>query len=184
MPPEKVAMKILYTPHTNFTESVMNKAAKVFQTFEYVQEWAWQIRNCSDEFLINFPPDSAQANNSRRLLSILLDDNSTDIPQILRPGVDLLRQNFSLNTSSLETAQQLLNESAPGNIWEIVTTIRDVSSGIYNMLDRFDWDMYFPVSDEGQCLCLGVCCRMPDPSGGSYCPLLCNDPCTPWLNEY
>ena len=50
----------------------------------------------------------------------------------------------------LDTAQQLLNESAPGNLWETVTTIRDVASGVYQILNLFDWDIFFPLPSEGE----------------------------------
>ena len=53
----------------------------------------------------------------------------------------------------LNTAQQLLNQSAPNNIWDTMATIRDVSSGVFQVLSLFDWDIFFPVPSEGECPC-------------------------------
>ena len=50
----------------------------------------------------------------------------------------------------LNTAQQLLNQSVPGNIWETMATIRDVSSGVSQVLSLFDWDIFYPLPSEGE----------------------------------
>ncbi len=154
--PDHVAMKILYTPHNIHTERIIDRAARVFQTFAYVQDWAEQIANCSDEFLINFPPNSSQANFSRLLVAVLLGDNVTvdDFTinnvtvdsQTLKAQLDRLRANSSVD--NLEFLRGLLNESAPGNIWEVVTNVRDIAVVIHDFLDRFNWDVFYPVPDQ------------------------------------
>ena len=141
-------MKILYSPQTNITDSVIRKASRIFDTFEYVKEWAWQIANCSDLFLTNFPPNSTQVNQTRQLIDYLLS-GTTSLPS---GAVDQLLQNISINTATLEAAQRSLNDSAPGNLWEVVTEIRDVAEGIYDMLDRFDWNVFYPLDSEGDYL--------------------------------
>ncbi len=125
----------------------MNRAARVFQTFSYVQDWSQQIANCSDEFLTNFPPDSSQANTSRTVVNALLGENVTGLSPFY-PALQLIQANLS--TDNLVFLQGLLNNSAPGNIWEIVTNIRDVATVIHDLLDRFDWDVFYPVSTEGE----------------------------------
>ena len=63
--------------------------------------------------------------------------------------IDQLIQGGTLDNATLEAAQMSLNVSAPGNLWEVVTDIRDVAAGVYNVLNRFDWNVFYPVSNEG-----------------------------------
>ncbi len=154
--PDHVAMKILYTPHNIHTERIIDRAARVFQTFAYVQDWAEQIANCSDEFLINFPPNSSQANYSRVSVALLLGDNVTvddfTINNVTIDGQNLINRldplRANLSVDNLEFLRGLLNESAPGNIWEVVTNVRDIAVVIHDFLDRFNWDVFYPVPDQ------------------------------------
>ena len=141
-------MKVLYSPQTNVTDSVIRKASRIFDTFEYVKEWAWQIANCSDLFLTNFPPYSSRVNQTRQLIDFLLGDASS-LPS--PDALNQLLQNVSFDRSTLEAAQRSLNVSAPGNVWEVVTNIRDIAEEVYNMLDRFDWNIFYPLNSEGEC---------------------------------
>ena len=63
--------------------------------------------------------------------------------------VDQLIQGGSLDNATLEAVQRSLNVSAPGNLWEVVTSIRDVAAGVYNVLNRFDWNVFYPLNSEG-----------------------------------
>ncbi len=164
--PDHTAMKILYAPHNNHTANIMTRASRTFQTFAYIQDWAEQIANCSNDFLVNFPPNSTQASNARTLVALLLDNstttNDTRMTQLLgnnssqaslillNLGLAQLRQNVSVD--NLEYMQGLLNETAPGNIWEVVTNVRDVADAVHDMLSRFDWDVFYPMPDEGVCM--------------------------------
>ena len=66
-PPEKVAIKILYSPQTNITDSVTRKASRIFDTFEYIRDTAEEIVNCSDFFLQNYPAAGNQVEQTQQV---------------------------------------------------------------------------------------------------------------------
>ena len=66
-PPEKIAMKILYSPQTNITDSVIRKASRTFNTFQYIRDTAEDIVNCSDFFLQNYPAAGNQVEQIRQV---------------------------------------------------------------------------------------------------------------------
>lgn len=55
----QVSIKVLYTPDTPRTRSIMEKANRVFTAAEYIQGSAEQVANCSQFFLDTFPPNSS-----------------------------------------------------------------------------------------------------------------------------
>ncbi len=56
---QRISIKVLYTPDTPLTRSIMEKANRVFSVPEYFKEWAEQVANCSQFFLDTFPPNSS-----------------------------------------------------------------------------------------------------------------------------
>ncbi len=60
--------------------------------------------------------------------------------------VTLLFPNVSLD--DLQTARDLINNSAPNSIWKIMETAHDVSEDIIKALSQFDWDVFYPVESE------------------------------------
>ncbi len=68
----------------------------------------------------------------------------------------IIRQNLSqyidTSRSALQNAQSLLDPNSPGNIWVIVTKIKDVATVVHGLLDVFDWDVYYPMENEGSYL--------------------------------
>ena len=72
-------------------------------------------------------------------------------------AIDQLIQSGTLNNATLEAAQRSLNDSAPGNLWEVVTEIRDVAAGVYNVLNRFDWNVFYPLDTEGWYMYTSAC---------------------------
>ena len=53
-----IAVKVLYTPDTPLTRSIMEKANRIFKAAEEIEGWAGQVSNCSQFFLDTFPPES------------------------------------------------------------------------------------------------------------------------------
>ena len=52
----KIALKILYTPQTDLTRSILEKANRKFETAVFIVDWTGQIANCTQFFLVTFPP--------------------------------------------------------------------------------------------------------------------------------
>ena len=67
IPPEKVAIKILYSPQTNVTDSVIRKASRIFDTFEFIRDTAEEIVNCSEFFLQNYPAAGNQVEQTQQV---------------------------------------------------------------------------------------------------------------------
>lgn len=146
--PPKIALKILYTPQTNLTHSILEKANRTFETAVFVMDWAGQIANCSQFFLDNFPPNSSQVNQARQLIDLMLEVNAGSIANIPAYQFNNLGQNITITNQSLLNAKTLLNESAPGNIWEVMTNIHDQAEGIHDSLATIDWDFFMPTPTE------------------------------------
>ena len=146
--PSRVALKILYTPETNLTRSILKKANRTFETAVFFMDWSGQVANCSQFFLDNFPPNSTQVEQARQLIDLLLAANSGAVGTIPAYQFNELGQNISLNNDSLLHAKALLNESTPGNIWEIMTRVHEESAGIHDALATFDWDVFLPLPSE------------------------------------
>ena len=72
---------------------------------------------------------------------------------LFQSELDYIRQNLSqyidTSRSALENAQSLLDPNAPSNIWVIVAKVKDVATVVHGLLDLFDWDVYYPMEDEG-----------------------------------
>lgn len=65
------------------------------------------------------------------------------------PGtVDITPLFPNISLDSLLNAQELLNASAPNNIWSILTTVHNVTVSISEALRQFDWDVFLNVDDE------------------------------------
>jgi hypothetical protein len=143
-----VALKILYTPQTNLTRSILEKANRTFETAVFVMDWSGQVANCTQFFLDNFPPNSTQVDQARQLIDLLLTANSGAVGTIPAYQLNELGQNISLNNDSLLNAKTLLNESAPGNIWEKMTMVHEKSADIHDSLATFDWDVFLPLPSE------------------------------------
>ena len=111
-------------------------------------DWSGQVANCSQFFLDNFPPNSSQVEQARQLIDLLLAVNSGAVGTIPAYQFNELGQNISLNDESLLNAKALLNESTPGNIWEIMTRVHEVSANIHDALATFDWDVFLPLPSE------------------------------------
>ena len=60
-------MKILYTPHSEATSSVIQKANRTFDSIGQVIELARDIANCTQFFLDSFPPDSSTVEGVREV---------------------------------------------------------------------------------------------------------------------
>ena len=146
--PSRVSLKILYTPQTNLTHSILEKANRTFETAVFFMDWAGQVANCSQFFLDNFPPNSTQVEQARQLIDLLLTLNSGAVGSIPAYQFNELAQNITLNNNTLLNARTLLNESAPGNIWEIMTRVHEESSSIHDSLATFDWDVFLPLPTE------------------------------------
>ena len=163
---DKNSLKILYTPYTNLTLSIIKKANRTFESVGLVIGFAAQVANCSEYFLDNFPPESFATVRSVckycggfffslpclppcKVLSQVIeyregggqpDSGSVDVTSLF-PNVSL---------DSLLKAQELLNVSAPNNIWSIMTTVHNVSVGISEGLAKFDWDVFVGMEDESE----------------------------------
>ena len=146
--PARVALKILYTPQTNLTRSILEKANRTFETAVFVMDLAGQIANCSQFFLDNFPPNSSQVEQVRQLIDILLTANNGAVGSIPANRFNELGQNITITNESLLNAKTLLNDSAPGNIWEIMTQVHEGSASIHDSLATFDWDVFLPLPNE------------------------------------
>ena len=146
--PAKIALKILYTPQTNLTRSILEKANRTFETAVFVMDWAGQIANCSQFFLNNFPPNSPQVNQARQLIDFMLEANAGSIGTIPASQFNSLGQNITITNQSLLNAKTLLNDSAPGNIWEVMTNIHDQAKDIHDSLATIDWDFFMPMPTE------------------------------------
>lgn len=143
-----MALKILYTPQTNLTHSILEKANRTFETAVFFMDWSGQVANCSQFFLDNFPPNSTQVEQARQLIDLLLTANSGVIGSIPASQFNELGQNITITNESLLNAKKLLNDSAPGNIWEIMTRVHKESAAIHNTLATFDWDVFLPLPTE------------------------------------
>ena len=146
--PNKISLKILYTPQTNLTHSILEKANRTFETAVFVMDWTGQVANCSQFFLDNFPPDSPQVEQARQLIDLMLSANSGPLASIPASQLNQFGQNITITNESLMNAKKLLNESAPGNIWEIMTLVHDQAAGIHDTLATFDWDVFLPLPTE------------------------------------
>lgn len=62
------SLKILYTPYTNLTLSIIKKANRTFNSVGLILTFADQVANCSEFFLENFPPESFGAVTSVQLV--------------------------------------------------------------------------------------------------------------------
>lgn len=60
-------------------------------------------------------------------------------PPFLFPNVSL---------DALMRAQELLNASEPNNIWSIMSTAYNVSTGIHDGMSKFNWDVFLHVESE------------------------------------
>ena len=143
-----IALKILYTPVTNLTKSILQKANRTFETAVFFMDWSGQVANCSQFFLDNFPPDSPQIVQARQLIDLLLQANEGAVGTIPVSQLNNIGQNITINEESLLDAKRLLNESAPGNIWEIMTVVHNQSAAIHDVLATFDWDVFLPLPSE------------------------------------
>lgn len=130
------APKILFTPNTSLTRSIMAKANRTFSAVEFVLRWTMQVRNCSQYFLEHYPPSSpdvvALQNTIQSLLSI------PTLPANVR--------------ETLWQAQDMLDPGLPGNIWAVLIEMRDVSEMVDEILGKFDWDVFWPVHSEQEIL--------------------------------
>ena len=146
--PTRVSLKILYTPQTNLTHSILEKANRTFETAVFIMDWSGQVANCSQFFLDNFPPNSSQVEQVRQLIDFLLTANNGAVGSIPAYQFNELGQNITITNESLLNAKTLLNESAPGNIWEIMTRVHRESASIHDTLATFDWDVFVPLPTE------------------------------------
>lgn len=146
--PEKVALKILYTPQTNLTHSILEKANRTFETAVFVMEWSGQVANCTQFFLDNFPPDSPQVVRTRQVIDALVAANDGTAFPLPASSLNNVGQNITITNQSLIRAKTLLNESAPGNIWETVTRVHEQAASIHDSLAIFDWDVFLPLPTE------------------------------------
>ncbi len=55
---KKISLKIPFTPHTNLTQAIMQKANRTFASLAQVMMLAQQVAEHSQYFLENFPPSS------------------------------------------------------------------------------------------------------------------------------
>ena len=143
-----IALKILYTPVTDLTRSILKKANRTFETAVFFMEWSGQVANCSQFFLDNFPPDSPQIVQARQIIDLLLQANEGAVGTIPVSQLNSLGQNITITNQSLLDAKTLLNESAPGNIWEVMTVVHDESAAIHDTLATFDWNVFMPLPTE------------------------------------
>ena len=71
------SLKILYTPLTNLTLSIVKKANKTFDSVGLIVALADQVANCSDFFLQRFPPDSfGQVESVQQFIHLVYTDFS------------------------------------------------------------------------------------------------------------
>ena len=111
-------------------------------------DWSGQVANCSQFFLDNFPPDSPQVEQARQLIDLMLAANPGTLGSIPTSPINQLSNNITITNDSLYKAKKLLNESAPNNIWEIMTNVHDQAAGIHDALAKLDWDIFMPMPSE------------------------------------
>ena len=85
---------------------------------------------------------------ARQLIDLLLEANNGAVGSIPAYRFNELDQNITITKESLLNAKTLLNDSAPGNIWEIMTRVHKESASIHDALATFDWDVFLPLPTE------------------------------------
>ena len=65
------SLKILYTPYTNVTLAVIQKANRTFDTAGQIIALADDVANCTQFFLENFPPNSSALDGLREVCFLM-----------------------------------------------------------------------------------------------------------------
>lgn len=125
--PDKIVPKILYSPDTPITRSIMHRANVTFATIEFILDWLRQIDNCSTLFVDNTNSSDGFFDNLRTAVSNLLQ--TRDDPNLL-------------------LVYDLINPSSPTNIWNILEYVSNTSRSIQDQLQLLDWDIFYPVESS------------------------------------
>ena len=72
-----VSLKILYTPFTNLTRNIIQKANRTIDTVGQVIALADEVANCSQFFLDKFPSNSSYINGTVMVSSLINKNRNT-----------------------------------------------------------------------------------------------------------
>ena len=129
--PKRIVPKILYSPNTTVTRSIMHKANITFSTIEFILSWLRQIDNCSQLFLETTNASSPVIVSIRNYANTILQTsgNNSTIQQI-------------------RLINQLLDPDNPNNLWNSLERVSATSQDIQGELLRLDWDIFYPVENQ------------------------------------
>ena len=133
---DQAAPKILFTPNTPLTRSIIAKANRTFASVEFILSWTRQIRNCSQYFLEHYPPYSPDVVTLRNTIHTLL--SLPALPANAR--------------QTLEQADDMLNPDKPDNIWLLLQQMQYIAERVEEVLAGFDWDVFWPVDSQQEIL--------------------------------
>ena len=127
------APKILYSPDTPLTRSIIHRANRTFASVELILSWTTQINNCSTFFLDKYPRDSSDIASLRNGTAALLASPT--------PLTEKSRE-------QLTEVNKLLDPDNPKNLWVLLERAKAASASTKHLLSQFDWDVFKPVASE------------------------------------
>ena len=144
--PDQQTPKILYSPNTTSTRSIMHRANVTFATVEFVLNWMKQIDNCTDYFLNN------------------INESNVDIVRDYT-GRILKTQP---NNSNIQLIHDLVDVNSSNNIWNILHRVQSASENIQATIRLIDWDIFYPVENEQELVKLASNVSLQNEKGISF----------------